>query len=697
MCVVGTILGFLILAFQNSNACEKRDGICCLNYFRKGNICQECPAGTYGVNCSGKCVSGYYGRFCLEPCNCPSHLCDRINGCPKNYTLLYTSTVPKTPKRCRNGITCGERCNCSDGSCDLDCFQGLHDSTQSTSTTTHVKMLPTDDIKWQKIFFTLMGFILVVLVAAGFLYYKSREKKRSQAGHFQETDSQADSVEHNDQTVSMVTVHTTPRTNTDLDTNIYADIRSSQMMESQSYFFTQKKQSVYQKGGRGNGFSLRNFDPSEMECYAMNRSLHRQFSHNNDDPYCLTNVWISEDHRSLDDFDSDSDVSLSSKHSEDASQKNGIQMKIQINVNSTMADIYHHILCLHICVCIFTTATCGFICGNRCCLNYYQHSNGSCLDCPLGTFGVNCSGLCEERFYGRLCKSKCNCSPEDCDKEYGCKKKEFADKQATLSLSDKTQERLPCAACDQPKDQDAHNTAKGIPEDTMVDNPVWENVSFALIGSVVTILAAVGLVLLFSRLRKPHDEDQHKNATVDESTSEDVQQSEQPVVNASHQGIQNEVNENVYADVRSSKMVNVHGEGFSSNPLHIYSKDDVTDAVLEKTNGKMNNPQDNKDATYKEKQTSKMNLRENVYGNLDETSQYSFLSLRRNVDASEMENYFIKQSISHDTSQKDEASYCIMNAFETDNQQNEDACKSDSDISLTSEPYSIAKRKYDEP
>ncbi|XP_062608084.1 uncharacterized protein LOC134269919 [Saccostrea cucullata] len=230
----------------------------------------------------------------------------------------------------------------------------------------------------------------------------------------------------------------------------------------------------------------------------------------------------------------------------------------------------------------------------------------------------------------------------------------------------------------------------------MVDNPVWENVSFALIGSIVTILIAVGLVLLFSRLRKPHDEDQNKNATFDESISEDVQQSEPPVVNASHQGTQNEVNENVYADVRSSKMIEFHCEGFSSNPLHIYSKDDVTDTVLEKTDGKMNYSQDSKDATYKENQTSKMHSRENVYGNLDKTSQYSLLSLRRNVDPSEMENYFLKQSTSHDTSQNEEASYCIMNAFETNNQQNEDACKSDSDISLTSEPNSFAKRKYHE-
>ncbi|XP_062605427.1 uncharacterized protein LOC134267214 [Saccostrea cucullata] len=209
----------------------------------------------------------------------------------------------------------------------------------------------------------------MVFVAAGFLHYKSRKKKRRQAGNFQKTDSHALSAEHNDQTASLVTVDIPPMTDTARDTDIYADIRSSQMMESQSQALPKgnnlsiqteeelmdltigydgdyrnilashscgrsKEDDILKADKQENDYGIfeescqysvlslrRNFDPSEMECYAVKQSLRRQLSHNNDDPYCLTNVWISEDHRSLDDCDSDSDASLSSKHSEDASQK----------------------------------------------------------------------------------------------------------------------------------------------------------------------------------------------------------------------------------------------------------------------------------------------------------------------------------------------------------------------------------------
>ncbi|XP_062588482.1 uncharacterized protein LOC134250144 [Saccostrea cucullata] len=404
----------------------------------------------------------------------------------------------------------------------------------------------------------------------------------------------------------------------------------------------------------------RNFDPSEMECYAMEQSLRSQFLHNIDDPYCLTNIRISKDHRSLDDYDSDSDVGLSSKHSEDSSQKN----------------------------------------------------------CPLGTFGVNCSASCKEGFYGRLCRSECNCSTEDCDKEYGCKKRKSASEDETVKDKSVWENVsfaligsivtvlaavglvLLSSRLRKPRDDKnqrnatVDDSARG--DETVKDKSVWENVSFALIGSIVTVLAAVGLVLLSSRLRKPRDDKNQRNATVDESTREDAQQLESPVINTSQQGIQNEVNENVYADVRSSKMIEFHCEGFSSNRLHIYSEDDETDAFLTNKNAKRNVSKDSKDANDKKKQTSKMNLQENMYGFSAETSQYSVLSLRRNVDPSEMENYFIKESIRCDTSQNEGASYCMMNVLETDNQENEEICESDSDDILASEPYSIAMRKHDE-
>lgn len=58
-------------------------------------------------------------------------------------------------------------------------------------------------------------------------------------------------------------------------------------------------------------------------------------------------------------------------------------------------------------------------CGNRCCSNYYK-DNGSCVECPLGTHGLNCSGICVEFYYGRFCHNKCECPLKQCDIKYGC-------------------------------------------------------------------------------------------------------------------------------------------------------------------------------------------------------------------------------------------------------------------------------------
>lgn len=49
----------------------------------------ECPAGTYGVNCSEACPEGYYGRLCKDVCplQC-DQTCDVISGeCPGNMII----------------------------------------------------------------------------------------------------------------------------------------------------------------------------------------------------------------------------------------------------------------------------------------------------------------------------------------------------------------------------------------------------------------------------------------------------------------------------------------------------------------------------------------------------------------------------------------------------------------------------------
>lgn len=43
------------------------------------------------------------------------------------------------------------------------------------------------------------------------------------------------------------------------------------------------------------------------------------------------------------------------------------------------------------------------------------------LECPDGTFGVNCSQTCPNNYFGRLCKMPCNCPDgQFCDQVKGC-------------------------------------------------------------------------------------------------------------------------------------------------------------------------------------------------------------------------------------------------------------------------------------
>nr|XP_022345438.1 uncharacterized protein LOC111137988 [Crassostrea virginica] len=55
---------------------------CCIDYIQMGDTCVECEPGYHGTNCSSACTQKYYGRLCLERCDCDSEkYCDSIVGC----------------------------------------------------------------------------------------------------------------------------------------------------------------------------------------------------------------------------------------------------------------------------------------------------------------------------------------------------------------------------------------------------------------------------------------------------------------------------------------------------------------------------------------------------------------------------------------------------------------------------------------
>ncbi|CAC5413254.1 unnamed protein product [Mytilus coruscus] len=45
----------------------------------------------------------------------------------------------------------------------------------------------------------------------------------------------------------------------------------------------------------------------------------------------------------------------------------------------------------------------------KCCTNFYKSSDGTCSECPDGSFGENCIYNCTAPFYGKLCESLCEC------------------------------------------------------------------------------------------------------------------------------------------------------------------------------------------------------------------------------------------------------------------------------------------------
>ncbi|XP_056008690.1 putative EGF-like and EMI domain-containing protein 1 isoform X2 [Ostrea edulis] len=57
---------------------------------------------------------------------------------------------------------------------------------------------------------------------------------------------------------------------------------------------------------------------------------------------------------------------------------------------------------------------------NTCGYNCYRTDGGNCTECDLGWFGVNCNKSCINGFYGKLCKTSCECETSMCNKTTGC-------------------------------------------------------------------------------------------------------------------------------------------------------------------------------------------------------------------------------------------------------------------------------------
>eukprot|EP00105_Crassostrea_gigas_P018164 XP_011436186.2 PREDICTED: multiple epidermal growth factor-like domains protein 11 isoform X1 [Crassostrea gigas] len=289
---------FLLLIFIQPGGfvfcseCNSTKNRCCVNYYQsrlKGQ-CTECPAGTFGLNCSSTCGDNYYGRLCKEECHCSGRqYCDPVNGCLNNHrdTTKRESGVNKTNAvkriarssecesnigRCcpnyykvngnctecpagtfglycsgtcpRNyyGIFCEKECNCTDGQ-NCDSINGcIQNTVYSTSTKVFTATPIFEDMYlWKNMTFAFTGSIVTAFAVAAMMCLRSRLKKtqrqRSLRCHGEDqadlTAARRDHGEANIENINLDQEHAHEETADNMD-NLYADLRSSKLLDTYS-------------------------------------------------------------------------------------------------------------------------------------------------------------------------------------------------------------------------------------------------------------------------------------------------------------------------------------------------------------------------------------------------------------------------------------------------------------------------------
>ncbi|XP_062570784.1 uncharacterized protein LOC134232824, partial [Saccostrea cucullata] len=67
--------------------------VCCAGFWRNTitKVCEACPIGYLGFNCSTICAYPSYGKDCQKDCNCEEHLCHHGYGC-----IASTKAIPSS-------------------------------------------------------------------------------------------------------------------------------------------------------------------------------------------------------------------------------------------------------------------------------------------------------------------------------------------------------------------------------------------------------------------------------------------------------------------------------------------------------------------------------------------------------------------------------------------------------------------------
>uniref|UniRef100_A0A8W8KI96 Uncharacterized protein n=1 Tax=Magallana gigas TaxID=29159 RepID=A0A8W8KI96_MAGGI len=323
------------------------------------------------------------------------------------------------------------------------------------------------------------------------------------------------------------------------------------------------------------------------------------------------------------------------------------------------------------------------------CIQNYYILDGNCTECPDGTFGVNCSQTCPNNYFGRLCKIPCNCSDgQFCDQVKGCipnnndtDNGKISDSGLTTVATEVTTDATEITTIDSgitkecPDGSSGVNCTKTCPtnctinqlcdmvdgclqtnRDTDDENSVtsttaihqrtskWKDVSFALIGAVFVVLVVAGVFYLRSRLRRfkkhwsfSNTEEDHGNASLAEQNIEVaniVSPTHSTQGHASEQ--RGEALSNVYDDLRLSQMMDRNTvSGTDCNHFAACSEETLN----EETFGTYNKSVSKRHYIYSYTETSGEEESANNYEHFRMPTEYSILSLKRNIDPSVIQLY----------------------------------------------------------
>lgn len=92
------------------------------------------------------------------------------------------------------------------------------------------------------------------------------------------------------------------------------------------------------------------------------------------------------------------------------------------------------LFCVSLCSSLDCTRNAKEGCQEDC---HWIEINNTCIDCPLGFYGINCSSPCRYPNFGNRCQQDCShCEQEVCNASFGCltKEKEETSPDSDLAL-----------------------------------------------------------------------------------------------------------------------------------------------------------------------------------------------------------------------------------------------------------------------